>query len=77
MITNRNFTNSVIKSLREHLATDDLEFFGSHLTGEADEYSDVDVCTRVGRPLNDESFNPLTAYVEKQERPLRQQQPIL
>ena len=65
MITNQEFADSVIDTLREHLATDDVAFFGSHQTGESDEHSDVDIRARIGRPLDDEFFASLTARIEE------------
>lgn len=65
MISNRVFANRVIRTLSEHLATEDIEFFGSHRTGNADEYSDVDIRARIGRPLNAAFFNDLNDCIEK------------
>ena len=65
MITNQDFANSVIRTLRDALATDDVEFVGSHRAGEADEYSDVDVCARVDRPLNDDFFASLIDCIKE------------
>lgn len=64
MITNQDFAEIVIRTLRENLATDDVEFFGSHRTGETDNYSDVDVRARINRPLDAEFFHSLTACIE-------------
>ena len=65
MISNQEFAESVIDTLREYLATDDVAFFGSHRTGQADEYSDVDIRARIDRPLDDEFFASLTACIEE------------
>ena len=65
MITNQEFAGSVIATLREHLATDDVAFFGSHRTGGADEYSDVDIRARIDRPFDDEFFNNLNDCIKK------------
>ena len=65
MITNQEFADSVIAALREHLASDDVAFFGSHRTGEADEYSDVDIRARIDRPLDEDFFASLTACMRK------------
>lgn len=66
MISNQEFADSVIDTLREYLATGDVAFFGSHRTGQADEYSDVDICARIDRPLDDEFFASLMACIEEQ-----------
>ncbi|MCY3543331.1 MAG: nucleotidyltransferase domain-containing protein [Chloroflexi bacterium] len=65
MITNQEFADSVIATLRENLASDDVAFFGSHRTGEADEYSDVDIRARIDRPLDELFFTSLTACIEE------------
>ena len=65
MITNQEFADSVIATLREHLATGHVAFFGSHRTGEADKYSDVDIRVRIDMPLDDDFFTSLTACIEE------------
>lgn len=65
MITNQDFANSVIRTLRDALATDDVELVGSMRADKADEYSDVDVCARVDRPLNDAFFASLIDCIKE------------
>ena len=55
------FASDVLATLREHLAPAEVTFRGSHLSGDADEYSDVDLHARVRRRLDEEFFDSLTA----------------
>ncbi len=68
MSTNQEFADSVIATLREHLPTGDVAFFGSHRTGEADEYSDVDIRVRIDLPLDDSFFTSLTPCIAERLR---------
>ena len=61
MTTLRRFANDVLATLQDHLAPGEVTFRGSHLTGDADEYSDVDLHARVSRRLDQEFFNSLSA----------------
>ena len=61
MMTIRRFANDVLTTLRQHLAPGEVTFRGSHLSGDADEYSDVDLHARVHRRLDEEFFDSLAA----------------
>ncbi len=64
MRTHRRFADDVLETLRGHLAPAEVTFRGSHLTGDADEYSDVDLHARVARQLDQEFFDSLTERLE-------------
>ena len=61
MMTIRRFADDVLTTLRQHLAPGEVTFRGSHLSGDADEYSDVDLHARVRRRLDEEFFDSLAA----------------
>ena len=60
-MTIRRFANDVLTTLRRHLAPGEVTFRGSHLSGDADEYSDIDLHARVRRRLDQQFFDSLTA----------------
>ena len=63
MTTIRRFAGDVLTTLRQHLAPAEVTFRGSHLSGDADEYSDVDLHARVRRRLDEEFFDSLAASI--------------
>ncbi len=61
MTTIRRFADDVLATLQQHLAPAEVTVRGSLLSGDADEYSDVDLHSRVRRRLDQEFFDSLTA----------------
>ena len=61
MTTIRRFADDVLATLQQHLAPAEVTFRGSLLSGDADEYSDVDLHARVRRRLDQELFGSLAA----------------
>ena len=61
----QRFAKEVLRTLQDHLAPAEVTFRGSHLAGDADEYSDVDLHARVSRRLDDEFFDSLAARLEE------------
>ena len=61
MTTIQRFANDVLTTLRQHLAPGEVTFRGSLLSGEADEYSDVDLHAHVSRQLDQEFFDSQAA----------------
>ena len=65
MMTIRRFGHDVLATLQRHLAPGEVTFRGSLLSGDADEYSDVDLHARVRHRLDQEFFDSLAACLEK------------
>lgn len=65
MTTHQRFANDVLEILQDHLAPGEVTLRGSHLSGDADEYSDVDLHARVSRRLDEEFFDSLAARLEE------------
>ena len=61
MMTIRRFGDDVLATLQRHLAPAEVTFRGSLLSGDADEYSDVDLHARVRCRLDQELFGSLAA----------------
>ena len=61
MTTIRRLGDDVLATLQQHLAPAEVTFRGSLLSGDVDEYSDVDLHARVRRRLDQEFFDSLAA----------------
>ena len=64
-ITIQRFANDVLTTLQQHLAPGDVTFRGSFLSGDADEYSDVDLHAQVHQQLDEEFFDSLKACLKE------------
>ena len=70
MMTIQQFGNDVLTALQQHLPLGKVTFRGSFASGQADEYSDVDVQADVHQELNQEFFDSLTRCLQERFGPL-------
>ena len=60
-ITIQQFANDILITLRQHMTPGKVTFRGSFLSGDADEYSDVDLHAQISHQLDQEFFDSLIA----------------
>ena len=53
----QRFANEIFTTLRQHLAPGDVVFCGSFLSGDADEYSDVDLHAQIHQQLDQQFYD--------------------